>query len=196
MRQPSGVRLLIVPGLHGSGPAHWQSWLQGLHRDARRVEQLDWSRPELPSWSAGSGETLAGAPGARGVAAATSVCCLALAHHLATHPDSPIAAALLVAPAAPSRLGVEALTPVVRLGRPGLLVGSDTDPWMSAQEARRRARDWGLAYRHLGDAGHINAEAGFGPFPPARQWVAALMRQVERERRMARADIREFAFAL
>jgi len=23
------VRLLVIPGLHDSGPAHWQSWLQG-----------------------------------------------------------------------------------------------------------------------------------------------------------------------
>lgn len=33
------ARLLIVPGLNDSGPAHWQTWLQGLHRGAVRVQQ-------------------------------------------------------------------------------------------------------------------------------------------------------------
>jgi predicted alpha/beta hydrolase family esterase len=40
-----GTRLLIVPGLHDSGPTHWQSWLQALHRGALRVQQRDWNDP-------------------------------------------------------------------------------------------------------------------------------------------------------
>lgn len=196
MRQREGVRLLIVPGLHGSGEAHWQTWLQARYRGARRVEQADWSVPDLPAWSARIAETLDAAPGVRWVAAAHSFGCLALAHHLVTHPASAVAAALLVAPAAPARLGVEAITPRSRLARPGMVVGSDTDPWMSAVEARTRAREWGLTYRHLGDAGHINTEAGFGPLPPARQWIDALVRRLERDARVTRADVREFAFAV
>ena len=34
-------RLLVIPGLHDSGPAHWQSWLQSLHSGAIRVRQRD-----------------------------------------------------------------------------------------------------------------------------------------------------------
>ena len=58
---------------------------------------------------------------------------------------------------------------------------------MSAVEARTRAREWGLTYRHLGDAGHINTEAGFGPLPPARQWIDALVRRLERDAALRKA---------
>ena len=43
--------VLVVPGLNGSGPAHWQSWIEGLI-GAQRVHQDDWSRPDIDSWSA------------------------------------------------------------------------------------------------------------------------------------------------
>ncbi|WP_349677421.1 alpha/beta hydrolase, partial [Aquabacterium sp. UBA2148] len=34
-RQPRrSVRVLIVPGLRDSGPAHWQTWLQSQYVDA------------------------------------------------------------------------------------------------------------------------------------------------------------------
>ena len=33
-------RVLIIPGLHDSGPTHWQTWLQGQYRDARRQTRV------------------------------------------------------------------------------------------------------------------------------------------------------------
>src|SRR5690242_8824011 len=45
------VPTLIVPGLHGSGCAHWQSWWQAVVPDAQRVEQEDWSAPDLGAWT-------------------------------------------------------------------------------------------------------------------------------------------------
>ncbi len=37
--------VLIVPGYHGSGPGHWQSWLEGELPEARRVTGIDWDEP-------------------------------------------------------------------------------------------------------------------------------------------------------
>ena len=46
------VRLLVIPGLNDSGPAHWQSWLQAQYgRRAVRVEQDDWQRADLARWA-------------------------------------------------------------------------------------------------------------------------------------------------
>ena len=45
-------RVLIVPGLRGSGPGHWQTRLQAAHADYRRVLQHDWLRPRLDDWAA------------------------------------------------------------------------------------------------------------------------------------------------
>ncbi len=56
------VRVLIIPGLHSSGPAHWQTWLQSHSRRSVRVEQDDWATPDIEAWSARIGETLAREP--------------------------------------------------------------------------------------------------------------------------------------
>ena len=43
-------RVLIIPGLFGSGDGHWQRyWLQD-RADSRLVEQDDWEHPRLQDW--------------------------------------------------------------------------------------------------------------------------------------------------
>lgn len=167
------VRLLVVPGLHDSGPAHWQTWLQRAQRGAVRVEQRDWGEPHLQRWAARIDSTLERAGPGRWVAVAHSFGVLALVAHLAQRPDSPVGAVLLVAPADPAKFGLAEQLPQTELGRPSTLVASLSDPWMRLREAQRWAARWGSAVVNLGDAGHINAEAGFGPLPLARQWVLA-----------------------
>ena len=195
MRRSDSPRLLIVPGLHDSGPAHWQSWLQGLHRDTVRVRQQDWSEPELDRWSARIADTLAQAGDGPFVAAAHSFGCLALVHHLAQQRDSPIVAALLVAPADPRRFGIAGRLDAHPLARSTTVVSSDTDPWMSAGEARRWARLWGSHVVSLGDAGHINVDAGFGPLPLAARWVDGMRQRHARGRRPRHAVFAEWSFA-
>lgn len=189
-------RLLIVPGLGDSGPSHWQTWLQQGDRHALRVEQRDWMSPDLDRWAARIASTLERAGPGPWIAAAHSFGCLALVRYLAQQPRSDIAAALLVAPADPAKFGVGALLPASALPAPSVLVGSETDPWMSAAEARRWAQRWASQWINLGAAGHINAEAGFGSLPLARRWVTAARQRIERGRRPERASIGEWSFAI
>jgi predicted alpha/beta hydrolase family esterase len=165
------ARLLIVPGLRNSGPAHWQSWLQAQFADAVRVEQSDWNEPQLDRWAQTVGSTLDQHGSGRWIAVCHSFGCLALVRHLLLQPDSPVSAALLVAPAEPDKFGLAERLPCQPLARPLTLVASETDPWMSAASAWRWAQRWGASHLNLGQAGHINTEAGFGPLPLARQWV-------------------------
>lgn len=176
----SEARLLIIPGLRDSGPGHWQTWLQRRHRGALRVCQDDWDTPDLPRWAQRVDDTLRQAGGGRWIAVAHSFGCLALARHLALRPDAPIAAVLMVAPAEPDKFGVAHLLPRQALGVTGLLVASDTDPWMQAGNAIAWAERWGLRTFNLGDAGHINAESGFGPWPPAQRWVHTMAQRLAR----------------
>lgn len=192
----SSARLLIVPGLHDSGPAHWQTWLQAGDRGAVRVVQRDWGTPDLDRWAARIAGTIERAGLGPWIAVAHSFGCLALARDLATRADTHIAAALLVAPADPAKFGVEALLPQHALPVPATLIGSETDPWMGAREARRWALRWACHWINLGDAGHINAEAGFGPLPVARRWATAMAQRLERERRPQRATLQEWSFAI
>jgi predicted alpha/beta hydrolase family esterase len=190
------ARLLIIPGLHDSGPAHWQTWLQGFDRHAVRVEQRDWATPDLERWAARIGSVLERAGPGPWIAAAHSFGCLALARHLVQRPAAGIAGALLVAPADPHKFGVAPLLPSAALPVPSVLIGSETDPWMSAADARAWARRWGSHWVNLGDAGHVNAEAGFGPLPLARRWAIAMGQRVERARRSQRASASEWSFAV
>jgi predicted alpha/beta hydrolase family esterase len=198
------VRVLIVPGLYGSGPAHWQTWLQSRVPDAVRVEQDDWAEPDVERWSARIAEVLAQAPSAAHVAVAHSFGCLALAHHLGQRSQSPprddaasgVLGAVLVAPAEPERFRLADRLPRQALGIPSVVFASDTDPWMSADSAQRWARSWGSSFVNLGDVGHINAEAGFGPLPRALHHTRSLIQRIEQSRRVSRAHVREFSFAV
>lgn len=184
---PAPVRLLIVPGLGDSGPGHWQTWLQGLHRHATRVTQRKWQQPDLERWSARIASTVEyGGPGPW-VAVAHSYGALALAHHLTNTPDSPIAAALLVAPANPDRFGQGEALPRTPLPCLHSMVLSQNDPWMPLSVGLRWARHWGSHVVNLGEAGHINVAAGFGAFPFARRWVMAMEQRLVRQRRHAAA---------
>ena len=90
--------VLIVPGLNGSGPAHWQSRWESLYPRTVRVPQRDWDHPDCPEWRSAleSAITAAAEPV---VLVAHSLGC-ALVAHLASRPIAArIAAALLVAPA-------------------------------------------------------------------------------------------------
>ena len=196
------VRVLVVPGLHDSGPTHWQTWLQRQSRHSLRVQQRDWGEPDLDRWAERIGETLASQPPARWIAVAHSFGCLALARHLAivsgTRRDlgRPIRAALFVAPADPRKFSAEPLLPPSRLPLRSTLIGSETDPWMSGSEARRWAGLWGARFISLGDAGHINVEAGFGPLPQARAAVVDMTHRLAAELRIDHAHPAELSYSI
>lgn len=191
------VRLLVVPGLHDSGPAHWQTWLQAHFRQAVRVEQDRWDQPDLAAWSSRIADTLARHGPGPWVAVAHSFGCLALAHHLGRQaPGQGVQAAVLVAPADPGKFGVSSALPQDALPLPVTMVASETDPWMQLDAARCWARRWRTQFINLGDVGHINVDSGHGPLPQVKTLVELKMMHVERQRRIERAHPLELTFAV
>ena len=172
------LRLLIVPGLHDSPPGHWQSWLQARHPLAVRVQQRDWSTPDLERWAARIGSTLERSGPGRWLVAAHSFGVLALLRHLARRPQSPVAAVLLVAPADPDKFGVGELLPGGTMPVPGTVVLSANDPWLAEAAGQRWARRWGCRVEMLGAAGHVNIASGFGPLPLAERWLQSQQRRL------------------
>ena len=168
------ARVLVIPGLHGSGPGHWQHWLQDQYAGARRVEQDDWHVADLDRWSANIERTVRSADEVGWIAVAHSFGCLALAHYLQGSGRG-IAGLLMVAPADPRKFGVAHRLPLHPLGVHGYLVASESDPWMRIESASAWALLWAVRFMNIGRAGHVNAEAGFGPFPVARQLVDELL---------------------
>jgi predicted alpha/beta hydrolase family esterase len=200
MRLSDPVRLLVIPGLHDSGPAHWQSWLEAHFRHALRVRQDDWADADLDRWAARIDAVLQRQPPARWIAVAHSFGCLALARHLAdraTDGSRPaIRGALFVAPADPAKFGVASALSRSRLAIPSTVLGSETDPWMHVDAARSWALSSGARFINLGDVGHINAESGFGPLPQAKSLVVEMSKRLAGELRIDRVSAAELSFAI
>lgn len=160
------VTLVIVPGWRDSGPGHWQTlWAEQIP-GAVRVHQDDWVTPVRTAWVASIGQTVLDAPGPV-VIAAHSLGCIATTH-LPPEVAAKIQGALLVAPADPERRGILAdFAPVPYQPLPyrSVLVASSNDPFCPVRTAGAYARAWGSEFVRLQGAGHINVEAGFGPWP-------------------------------
>lgn len=153
-------QVIIMPGLHDSGPGHWQTLWQHSHPEFSRVQQSDWETPDLAAWAARLDQVRARDP-RPALIVAHSFGCLASVASIARNPDS-VAGALLVAPADPVKFGVAARLPAAPLACPTVLVSSRNDPWMHADQATAWARRWGSVQLDAGARGHINAESGLG----------------------------------
>lgn len=154
---------LIVPGLNGSGPDHWQNWFELHVADCIRVIQSDWKTPHLATWSHAVSRDLRRSPG-RVFLVAHSFGVLAAADSAIRFPER-IAGAMLVAPADPKKFHFDSQILRHRLSFPSLLVASRNDKWMSFERAHRWAETWGSQLIDAGHAGHINAKSGYGPWP-------------------------------
>jgi uncharacterized protein len=168
-------RLVTVPGMHGSDGAHWQTWLERQFARSLRVEQADWDAPSIARWAQSLRDLLARERGPF-VLAAHSFGCLATAHALQQAScANNVFGVLFVAPASPQKFAFAGSFDARRLGVPSILIGSETDPWMPLAGARDLAQRFGSAFVNLGDAGHINTAAGFGPWPRAKYFVDTLV---------------------
>lgn len=175
MTQPT---ILIVPGRGNSGAEHWQTHLQERFPDARRIEQDGWDTPNLEAWSQRIDATVR-AMATPPLLVAHSFGCLAAAHAQITY-GSPVAATLFVAPADPTRFGLPERIFRERLIRPGFLVASDNDPWMSEERAIVLATAWGIKCMTLKNAGHINVASGHGHWPLGEMIITHMRRQLAR----------------
>lgn len=172
------TRTLIVPGLDGSPAPHWQDWWLKSDPSAIEVEFSDPARP-IPAVCE---IELAGAilqhPGS--VLVAHSLGAVLIARLLAQWPHLRVRAALLVAPAEPAgndRIGTFAPIAEQAMDIPAIVAASRNDPWMDFGRASQLSRAWGADLVDMGNAGHINAEAGFGPWPEGLRLRDALLRR-------------------
>lgn len=175
------AHVLLLPGWHNSGPAHWQSRWEAAH-GYTRVQQHDWERPLRGDWLMQLEEAVLRCD-EPALLVAHSLGCIQVAAWAAHSQSSQrIKAALLVAPGDVEREAVRALlpswSPIVRQRLPfkSVLVASRNDPHCSFARAQALASDWGAELLDLGDAGHINADSGLGDWP---QGLALLRRLQE-----------------
>ena len=164
--------VIVVPGLHNSGPGHWQTRWQQRHPEFVRVRQDDWDHPQLPAWSARLDQLRASDP-RPALLIAHSYGCLTAAHSIARDSRG-VAGVLLVAPADPDKFGVANLLPALPLACPAIMISSADDPWMSAARASQWGRRWGCSVVDGGRLGHINADSGLGDWHDGLDYLQQL----------------------
>ncbi|TFW14941.1 RBBP9/YdeN family alpha/beta hydrolase [Duganella callida] len=169
-------RVLIAPGLHNSGPDHWQSRWQRLFPAFERVQQDDWEMPDLARWSDRVDDVRRRDRHKPTLIVAHSFGALASVHSLAGDAHG-VAGVLLVAPADPDKFRVAALLPQQALPVPSIMVGSTNDPWMAAPRAQLWAQRWHSRFINGGPLGHINAESGLGDWPEGLETLYFLAEQ-------------------
>jgi len=162
--------ILIVPGYTNSGPDHWQSRWEAKLSTARRVEQAEWSKPVREDWT----QVLANAVNEATRPVVLVAHSLGVATVVQAVPQfaNRVAGAFLVAPpdvANPSIRPKHLMTfgpyPRDPLPFPSMVAASSNDPFCALDVAEDIAAAWGSLFVHAGEAGHINADSGFGPWP-------------------------------
>lgn len=173
------MTILIIPGLHNSGPDHWQSHFERELDGCIRVQQENWDTPVCRDWIA----TVDAAVSSRGddvLLVAHSLGCSTVAHWAAKY-KRVVKGALLVGPSdveAPSYPpGTSGFAPIAldRLPFPSIVVASRNDPFVSFERAQCFASCWGSQLDDVGNALHINTESGHGPWPHGKELLGRLM---------------------
>jgi predicted alpha/beta hydrolase family esterase len=178
------VPTVVIPGIGGSGPDHWQTWLeeqlQAAGRQTLRPEFADLDHAVLSEWLSALRATLADLPADGFDVVAHSLGAAVWLHHVDDPGDSPRAArVLLVAPPAPDLDVEEApgfLPPpmdvdAVRRGADGtVLVAGEADPYLPDGIGMAYGRPLRMAATVIPNGGHLNAESGYGEWPAVLDW--------------------------
>ncbi|MEM0551446.1 MULTISPECIES: alpha/beta hydrolase [Aeromonas] len=170
-------KILLVPGLHNSGPDHWQSRWHEHFPYWQRMTGLPWEKPDLTVWSAKLASKLRSRRSrvhlvAHSFGALTAIAAARL------QPEK-VASLFLVAPADPARFGIvdERLEGPLQVS--AQLVASRNDPWMSFERAEYWSRQWQVPLFDAGNVGHINAQSGHGDWHQGLELLGSLYRRAE-----------------
>ncbi|MDR3411711.1 MAG: alpha/beta hydrolase [Formivibrio sp.] len=168
---------VLVPGLQDSGPEHWQTCWQNHQPFWHRVTQRNWNTPDIDLWINSITRLLLRCPRPAILVGhsfgALASCCVAV--------DLPelVAGLMLVAPAEPMKFELEDRIPNQNLGVPSILVASQNDPLMRFSRASEWAATWHSHLIDIGEAGHINAESGFGPWRYGLDALHTLVQKID-----------------
>lgn len=172
--------VLFLPGLGGSGPAHWQSIWEAADPSFRRVVQRDWDQPDLTEWIAMLQQHVAACE-APPVLVAHSLAC-SLVAHWAREFGGHARAALLVSPSdvesswhTPPEVRGFSPMPLIQLPFPSRVVASTNDPHVDIERAKYFAEHWGSRLVVMPNAGHINAKSGLGAWQEGEALLQELL---------------------
>lgn len=181
------MHVLLVHGMTGSGPWHWQRWLTHQLMDHGVTVELpelpDPDHPVLADWLSVLRERLEAVPEEAELVVAAHSCGVALwLHHAARMIDGMRRASrvLLVAPPGPEwrhpddhglnpyPIDARALREAAGVTR---LVAGTGDPNLPMHRAHFLADALHVDLDVIPDGEHLNTDAGYGPWPSVLRWV-------------------------
>jgi predicted alpha/beta hydrolase family esterase len=184
---------LILHGWQGSGPDHWQIWLaerlEAAGETVRYPALPEPDRPLLPDWRVALAAELAALEDSRdAIVVSHSLAAILWLHHAAAG-GAPAGRALLVAPPS-AGAGIPEIAnffPVpldagaVAAATTGetRIVCAPEDSYCPEGAHELYARALGLPADLVAGGGHLNTDAGYGPWPAVEAWCYGAKKGVE-----------------
>ncbi|MEV6360813.1 RBBP9/YdeN family alpha/beta hydrolase [Nocardia asteroides] len=178
--------VVIVPGLRDHVADHWQTLLAESLDKVATVPPPVRDGLSLPARVDALDAVLSGIDGPVVLVAHSAGVMITV--HWAQRATRPVRGALLATPPdfetplppgypTAAELAAHGWTPVPRrrLPFPSIVAASSTDPLATARRVAGMAESWGSSLVELGDVGHLNPAAGYGPWPRARQLLDDLL---------------------
>ncbi|MGQ0751675.1 MAG: RBBP9/YdeN family alpha/beta hydrolase [Betaproteobacteria bacterium] len=166
--------VLILPGLGGAGPDHWQTAWQGAFPSMLRVEQGNWETPVYEEWSARLTEAVRKAPRSVVLVAHSLGTSLAMrwSNEQREHVRK-VAGAFLVAPTDRDRFDAQPTSPVKgwgpmileRFAFRSMVIASRNDDRVAFDRAQLFAKSWSAHFVDAGNLGHIGSAMKLGLWP-------------------------------
>jgi predicted alpha/beta hydrolase family esterase len=178
MKHVFNSRILILPGLGNSGDGHWQTHWENQF-GFKRVVQKDWDTPVCSDWIETIDREITQGDVSDVILVAHSLACVT-AVFWSIHFNRKIKGALLVAPSDveadtyPSGTQGFSPMPLKTMPFPSITIASSNDYYVSIDRAKKFASAWGSEMINIGDAGHINVAAGFGPWEQGLDFLKKL----------------------
>ena len=179
--------VLFVPGLRDHVADHWQTLMAAELPGSRTVPPLEHDKLSCAARVEALDQAILDIEGPV-VLAAHSAGCLMVAHWARRH-SRPIKGALLATPADVETplpegypvmevLNANQWIPIPREPLPfrSIVAASINDPLAALDRTATLAQDWGSKVVLLGEVGHLNPVAGFGPWPQGKALLDALCR--------------------
>lgn len=177
--------ILILPAPGNADPAHWQRRWAERFATGRIVAPEGQERWQREPWIEAIHQAILMSTRPV-VIVAHSLAVIALVHTAEKLVDTKVRGAFLAAPpdleasAGPiPEAATHAPVPRAPLPFPSMLVASTTDPFCTLERAAELAAAWGSDFHVAGDAGHIDAASGHGPWPEGLLMFSRLMQRLK-----------------
>jgi predicted alpha/beta hydrolase family esterase len=185
MSNSAAPTVLIVPGLRDHVPDHWQTLLEQRLPQVACVPRRTDEKLSCARWVEAVEQSLAQIAGPVILVAHSGGVMMVV--HWAQRYRRPIHGALLATPAdlelplpagypTMQQLEQNGWLPIPRqpLPFPSIVAASTNDPLARFERVAQFAAAWGSRLVDLGEVGHLNPAAGFGPWPRAEELIREL----------------------